>query len=63
MMILREWSQLLEKESVEQNLLHRDSVPRRTLQCYLKKEDVTTKSFCHSPVLGVVTKLELVHYI
>ncbi len=41
----------------------RYSVPQSTLQSYLKKEDVTTKFLGHSPVLGVVTKLELVHYI
>ncbi len=36
---------------------------RSTLQSYLKKEDVTTKSLDHFPVSGVVTELELVHYI
>ncbi len=41
----------------------RYSVSRSTLQSYLKKEDVTTKSLGHSPVLGVVNKLKLVHYI
>ncbi len=41
----------------------RYSVPWSTLQCYLKKEDVTTKPLGHCPVLGVVTELELVHYI
>ncbi len=41
----------------------RYSVPRSTLQCYLKKEDVTTKLLGHCPVLGVATELELAHYI
>ncbi len=41
----------------------RYSVPRSALQCYLKKEDVTTKPLGHCPILGVATDLELVHYI
>ncbi len=31
----------------------RYSVPQSTLQCYLKKEDVTTNPLGHCPVLGV----------
>ncbi len=38
-------------------------MPRSTLQCYSKKENVTTKPLVHCPVLGVATELELVHYI
>ncbi len=38
-------------------------MPRSTLQCYLKKEDVTTKPLGHFSVLGVATELKLVHYI
>ncbi len=38
-------------------------MPQSTLQCYLKKEDVITKSLGHCPVLGVAIELELVHYI
>ncbi len=41
----------------------RYSVPRSTLQSYLKKENVKTNSLGHCPVLGVVTELELVRYI
>ncbi len=41
----------------------RYSVPRSTLQCYLKKEGVPTKPLGHCPVLGVATEPELVHYI
>ncbi len=62
-MICRQRLQLFKKENVEQNLLHRDSVPRSTLQCYLKKEDVTTKPLGYSLLLGVATELELVHCI
>ncbi len=41
----------------------RYSVPRSTLQCYLKKENVTTKPLDHCPVLGVATELDLAHHI
>ncbi len=41
----------------------RYSVPQSTLQCHLKKENITTKPLGHSSVLGVATELELVHYI
>ncbi len=41
----------------------RYSVPRSTVLCYLKKEDVTTKLLSHCLVLGVATELEVVHYI
>ncbi len=41
----------------------RYSVPRSTIQCYLKKEDVTTKPSGHGPILGVATELELGYYI
>ncbi len=41
----------------------RYSVPRSTLQCYLKKENVTTKPSGHCPVLGVATELKFVPYI
>ncbi len=61
-MIRRERSWLFKEENVEQNLLHRYSVPLSTLQCYLK-ENVTTKPLGHCSVLGVATELELVHYI
>ncbi len=55
----------VQKESVEQNLLRRDIVPRSTLQCYLKKEDVTTNLWVIVlfQVSGVATELELVHSI
>ncbi len=43
--------------------VQRYGVPRSTLQCYFKKKDVTTKPLGHCPVLGVTTKLELVHFI
>ncbi len=38
-------------------------MPQSTLQCYLKKEDVTIKPLGQCPVLGVATELELVHYV
>ncbi len=52
-----------EKECGTKLAAQRHSGPRSTLQCYLKKEDVTTMSLGHCPVLGVATELELVHYI
>ncbi len=63
MMICKEWSQLLKKECETKLAAQRNSTPRSTLQSYLKKEDVTIESLGHYPVLGVVTELELVHYI
>ncbi len=51
------------REHVTKLAIQRYSVPRGTLQCYLKKEDVTTKPLGHCPVLCVETELELEHYI
>ncbi len=38
-------------------------MPQSALQCYLKKEDNTTKPLGHCLVLVVATELELVHYV
>ncbi len=53
----------IKRECATKLAAQRYTLLRRTLQSYLKKEDVTIKSLGHRPVLGVVTELEHVHYI